>query len=68
MFIQPIRSGTQNSPTHTYLDTQGTSFSSPIIAGAAALWKEKYPDGTPLQFFKPTTIECGRYWLLLQIK
>ena len=44
------KSGTQNSPTHTYLDTQGTSFSSPIIAGAAALWKEKYPDGTPLHF------------------
>lgn len=44
------QAGTQNSPTHTYLDTQGTSFSSPIIAGAAALWKEKYPDGTPLQF------------------
>lgn len=42
--------GTQTIPTHTYADTQGTSFSSPIIAGAAALWKEKYPNGTPTQF------------------
>ena len=35
---------------HTYADTQGTSFSCPIIAGAACLWKQKYPNGTPDEF------------------
>lgn len=44
------QSGTQSKPTHIYDDTQGTSFSSPIVAGAAALWKQKYPNGTPSQF------------------
>ena len=44
------RQGTQSKPTHTYGDTQGTSFSSPIIAGAACLWKQKYPNGTPTEF------------------
>lgn len=33
------QSGTKNSITHIYVDTQGTSFSSPIVAGAACLWK-----------------------------
>lgn len=42
--------GTQSSISHTYGDTQGTSFSSPIVAGAACLWKEKYPNGTPDEF------------------
>ena len=36
--------------SHTYSDTQGTSFSCPIIAGAACLWKQKNPTGTPDQF------------------
>lgn len=44
------QAGTKNSITHTYDDTQGTSFSSPIIAGAACLWKQKYPSGTPSEF------------------
>lgn len=44
--------GTKSSPTHTYDDIQGTSFSSPIIAGAACLWKQKYPNGTPDQFLE----------------
>ena len=44
------KSGTQSSPTHIYDDTQGTSFSSPIVAGAACLWKQKNPTGTPDQF------------------
>lgn len=44
------QTGTQAAPAHSYDDTQGTSFSSPIIAGAAALWKDKYPQGTPTQF------------------
>ena len=34
----------------TYTINFGTSFSAPIVAGMAALWKEKYPEGTPLQF------------------
>ena len=42
----------QSSHTHIYDDTQGTSFSSPIVAGAACLWKEKYPNGTPAQFLE----------------
>ena len=33
-----------------YHFTEGTSFASPIVAGAAALWKEKYPSGTPEEF------------------
>ena len=44
------QAGKQSSISHTYSDTQGTSFSCPIIAGAACLWKEKYPNGTPDQF------------------
>lgn len=35
----------------TYNVNQGTSFSSPIVAGAAALWKQKNPEGTPDDFF-----------------
>lgn len=42
--------GPQNEGVSTYCQTQGTSFSAPIVAGAACLWKEKYPDGTPDQF------------------
>lgn len=41
---------TSSSHTHIYDDTQGTSFASPIVAGAACLWKEKNPAGTPDQF------------------
>jgi len=41
-----------SSHTHTYSDTQGTSFSSPIVAGAACLWKQKNPSGTPAQFLE----------------
>lgn len=42
--------GTQSSIEHTYNDTAGTSFSSPIVAGAACLWRQKNPSGTPAQF------------------
>ena len=43
-------SSVPSSHGHTYNDTQGTSFSSPIVAGAACLWKQKNPSGTPSQF------------------
>lgn len=33
-----------------YSSMNGTSFASPIVAGAAALWKQKNPDGTPDEF------------------
>lgn len=59
-----IQSGTKNSITHIYEDTQGTSFSSPIIAGAACLWKQKYPNGTPSQFLnqlQSTADDIGTY-------
>lgn len=43
-------SGTSTSYEHTYNSTSGTSFSCPIVSGAACLWKEKYPEGTPNEF------------------
>lgn len=58
------QSGTKNSITHIYEDTQGTSFSSPIVAGAACLWKQKYPNGTPSQFLnqlQSTADDIGTY-------
>lgn len=36
--------------SHTYIKTHGTSFASPIVAGAAVLWKEANPDGTVSEF------------------
>lgn len=39
-----------NYPDPGYGATQGTSFASPITAGAAALWKDKFPSGTPDEF------------------
>ena len=30
-----------------YIETQGTSFSAPIVTAAIALYKQKYPDATP---------------------
>ncbi len=36
--------------THTYKDTHGTSFASPIVAGAAALWKQANPGKTQTDF------------------
>lgn len=54
----------KNSHTHIYDDTQGTSFSSPIVAGAACLWKEKNPEGTPDEFLaelQSTASDIGAY-------
>ena len=42
--------GTYENHEAVYNDTAGTSFSSPIVAGAAALWKEKNPSGSPADF------------------
>lgn len=58
------QSGTRASITHVYEDTQGTSFSSPIVAGVACLWKQKYPNGTPSQFLnqlQSTADDIGTY-------
>ena len=38
------------SSGHTYIETSGTSFASPIVAGTAALWKQYRPSGTVSQF------------------
>lgn len=59
------KAGSQSSPTHTYNSTQGTSFSSPIVAGAACLWKQKNPSGTPDQFLsalQSTASDAGTYY------
>ena len=44
-------------PSNSYHVTQGTSFSSPIVAGAAALWKEKY-GGNPDDFESDLFSRC----------
>lgn len=44
-----LGNSSSNYPKLGYSETQGTSFASPIVAGAAALWKQKY-HGTPAQF------------------
>ena len=57
-------SGDQGSPSHSYFETQGTSFSSPIVAAAACLWKQKYPNGTPAEFLsqlQSTASDIGAY-------
>ena len=36
--------------SHTYCLTYGTSFASPIVAGAALLWREANPTGTVSEF------------------
>jgi len=55
----PNEGGTQSSPTHNaYCDTQGTSFASPIVAGAAALYKQKYPSSTPDDFERDLYESC----------
>ena len=42
--------GSEGNGQSTYTITQGTSFAAPIIAGAAALWFQKHPNGTPDDF------------------
>jgi hypothetical protein len=46
----------------SYRETQGTSFSAPIVASAAALYKSKHPDATPDQIeqrLKGTAYDLG---------
>ena len=50
VYAAAIGGTSSSSHTHIYEDTAGTSFSSPIVAGAAALWKQANPSGTPDQF------------------
>lgn len=60
----PDMKGTQNSPTHNgYSDVDGTSFSAPIVAGAACLYKSMYPLATPDEFegyLFETCIDIGK--------
>ncbi len=59
-----IKDPTQKTKTLGYHFTSGTSFASPIVAGAAALWKEKYPNGTPDEFEEDlygSAYKCSSY-------
>lgn len=42
--------GTESHGRGSYAVKSGTSFSTPIVAAAAALWLEKNPNGTPDEF------------------
>lgn len=48
--VVPSYSGSRISGHSSYTKIQGTSFSCPVVVGAAAIWKEKNPAGTPDQF------------------
>ncbi|MGM9873845.1 MAG: S8 family serine peptidase [Bacilli bacterium] len=64
VYTAGIEGSTSSSYSHSYFGTQGTSFSSPIVAGAACLWKEKNPSGTPdefLQELQETASDIGSY-------
>ncbi|MCQ2802270.1 MAG: S8 family serine peptidase [Bacilli bacterium] len=50
--------GPRDAGVSTYCQTQGTSFSAPIVSAAALLWKEKYPLGTPNQFKSDLIKSC----------
>lgn len=46
------------SGNNTYSSTQGTSFSSPIVAGAIALYKSKYPSASPAEVKQKLLSSC----------
>ena len=52
------KNSTISNRTNTFKNTQGTSFASPIVAGAACLWKQKNPSGTPSQFESALYAAC----------
>ena len=56
--VTPEIVGTPSHPDHTYVFAAGTSFSAPVVAGAAALWKEKNPSGTAHQFTECLKSSC----------
>lgn len=53
-----IKDPTKSSKALGYHFTSGTSFSSPIVAGAIALWKEKYPNGTQAELEEDLYNSC----------
>ena len=60
-----VRKGDHYNPKHTYAKIQGTSFSCPIVAGAAALWKEQNPSGNPDEFLEKLQLsatDIGKYY------
>lgn len=48
--VTPSYTGSKSSGKSDYEKIDGTSFSCPVVVGAAALWLEKNPTGTPAQF------------------
>lgn len=42
----------------SYVETQGTSFASPIVAAVAALYKGKYPNASPIQIENAIKEDC----------
>ena len=64
VYTAGVQGNSKSNRTEGYSGTQGTSFSSPIVAGAACLWKEKYPDGTVDEFQNQlfsTAADIGAY-------
>lgn len=50
VYTSDLKGTPTSMETNAYCETQGTSFASPIVAGAACLFKEKFPNATPDQF------------------
>lgn len=53
-----VSNTTVTNRQHSFTNTQGTSFASPIVAGAACLWKQAHPAGTPAQFESALYAAC----------
>ena len=59
VFAAGVNGGKSNR-SNSFFSTQGTSFSSPIVAGAAALWKQKNPDGNTDEFLEDLQASAAR--------